>query len=150
KQPEAKVLIAPTIKMKLIRIPAGKFLMGSNAENIAADPVLKTAPFADREDRRCEGPQHEVEITEPFFMGVHEVTVGQFRAFVQETGYTTIAEADQGAQAPNPMFQWVGDPMVNWRNPSFPQTDSHPVVCVTWFDAVEFCKWLSKKEGRTY
>jgi formylglycine-generating enzyme required for sulfatase activity len=42
------------------------------------------------------------------------------------------------------------DATVNWRNPRFTQTDAHPVVCVTWHDAVEFCKWLSKKEGRTY
>ena len=39
---------------------------------------------------------------------------------------------------------------INWRNAGFPQTDEHPVVNVTWNDAVAFCQWLSRKEGRSY
>ena len=38
----------------------------------------------------------------------------------------------------------------SWRNAGFEQTDEHPVVCMSWNDAVEFCKWLSRKEGKTY
>ena len=38
----------------------------------------------------------------------------------------------------------------SWRNAGFEQTDDHPVVNVSWNDAVAFCKWLSKREGRTY
>ena len=38
----------------------------------------------------------------------------------------------------------------SWRNTGFEQTDEHPVVNVSWNDAVAFCKWLSKKEGKTY
>ena len=38
----------------------------------------------------------------------------------------------------------------NWRNPGFKQTDDYPVLNVTWNDAVAFCKWLSRKEGKTY
>jgi formylglycine-generating enzyme required for sulfatase activity len=41
-------------------------------------------------------------------------------------------------------------PELNWRNPGFPQAGDHPVVDVTWNDAIDFCKWLSKKEGATY
>ena len=38
----------------------------------------------------------------------------------------------------------------SWRNVGFEQTDEHPVVCVSWNDAVAFCEWLSKKERKTY
>ncbi len=33
-----------------------------------------------------------------------------------------------------------------WQKPGFAQTSEHPVVCVTWDDAVKFCNWLTKKE----
>ena len=38
----------------------------------------------------------------------------------------------------------------SWRNTGFPQTDEHPVIAVSWYDAMAFCKWLSRKEGKTY
>ena len=38
----------------------------------------------------------------------------------------------------------------SWRNAGFEQTDEHPVVNVSWNDAVAFCKWLSGKEDKTY
>ncbi|MGB2823714.1 MAG: SUMF1/EgtB/PvdO family nonheme iron enzyme, partial [Phycisphaerae bacterium] len=37
----------------------------------------------------------------------------------------------------------------SWRNVGFDQTDDHPVICVSWTDAAEFCKWLGGKAGRT-
>ncbi|HEV7405570.1 MAG TPA: SUMF1/EgtB/PvdO family nonheme iron enzyme [Chthoniobacteraceae bacterium] len=37
-----------------------------------------------------------------------------------------------------------------WPKPSFPQGPTHPAVNVCWEDAVAFCAWLSKKEGRKY
>ena len=71
-----------------------------------------------------------MEITRPFYLGATNVTVGQFRQFVDEAGYQ------------------VGDG--RWRNPGFDQTDQHPVVFVSWNNAVDFCNWLSKKEGKAY
>jgi formylglycine-generating enzyme required for sulfatase activity len=39
---------------------------------------------------------------------------------------------------------------MNWRTLDFTQTESHPVVYVSWNDAKAFCEWLSKKNGRRF
>jgi formylglycine-generating enzyme required for sulfatase activity len=124
-----------SIGMKLVPIPAGKFLMGSPVHESWREPY--------------EGPQHEVVITRPFFMGVYDVTVGQFRVFVQAKGYRTDADMYGGADSLFP-DGWKNVPQANWQRPGFEQTDDHPVVSVSWNDAVAFCKWLSQKEGKNY
>ena len=77
---------------------------------------------------------------------------GQFRRFVEKSGYQTEAEKDgKGSYVWDETKKaWELDPSKNWRNPGFPQTDDHPVVCVSHNDAMAFCQWLSQKEGRTY
>ena len=96
--------------------------------------------------------QHEVEITKPFHMGVYTVTVGQFRQFVKDAGYKTEAEKDGaggwGYNAARKAFD--SDQKYNWQNVGWEQTDDHPVVNVTWNDAVAFCDWMSKKEDKQY
>ena len=138
-----------SIGMKLRLIPPGKFMMGSPKEEIDFWLKLKQDGWY-KELLLSEGPQHEVEITQPFYMGQTDVTVGQFRQFVKATGYQTQAEREGGAVRgfPNGGFKEVAN--TNWLNPGFAQTDDHPVVCVSWNDAVEFCQWLSKEEGKTY
>jgi formylglycine-generating enzyme required for sulfatase activity len=111
-----------SIRMKMVLIPPGEFLMGS--------------PESDESAMDNEKPQHKVRITKPFEMAAHEVTVGQFKAFIDATGYRTEAE--------------TGGDQQTWTNPGFQQTDAHPVVWVSWNDAVAFCDWLSEKEGKTY
>ena len=79
--------------------------------------------------------------------------MGQFRRFCDSMGYRTEAERDgTGGWGYNPKLRRCEGREVkyNWRNPGFPQTDQHPVVNVTWNDAVAFCRWLSRKEGKTY
>ena len=89
--PGAKVdepkTVANSIGMKLVLIPAGEFMMGSSetAEELAKAFKDYAAPPADF--FVDEHPLHRVRITKPFFLGVHEVTVGQFRQFVKDTGY---------------------------------------------------------------
>lgn len=144
--------ISNSIGMKLVRIPAGEFLMGGqeSAEHLVHDFAAyrrKADYFAD------EYPQHRVRITRPFYLGKYEVTVGQFRRFIEDSGYKTQAEKDgKGGWGYNPETQMCEGrkPQFNWRNPGFPQTDEHPVLNVTWHDAVAFCQWLSRKEGKKY
>ena len=139
-----------SLGMTLVRIEPGSFLMGSTKEQI--DQLLRLVPDSKREWFDDEQPQHPVKITRPFFLGIHEVTAGQFRRFVEESGHQTEAEKDgQGSYVWNVTKQtWELDPGKNWRNPGFSQTDDHPVVCVSHNDAMAFCQWLSRKEGRTY
>jgi formylglycine-generating enzyme required for sulfatase activity/serine/threonine protein kinase len=124
-----------TATMKLVQIPAGKFLMGS--------PVTE-------EDRDEDEIQHEVILSEPFYMGVTPVTVGQFAAFIEDSEYITDAEKDSssaGIEIGNGKL----DGKVNgcwWRNPGFDQKRDHPVVLVSWNDARAFCVWLSSRSGK--
>ena len=150
--PTSKALIS-SIGPTLVRIEPGSFLMGSTKAQI--DQLMRLFPESKREWFEDERPQHRVNITRPYLLGIHQVTVGQFRRFVEESRHQTEAEKsgkgsfgwDEKRRA------WEIDPAKNWRNPGFSQTDDHPVVCVSHNDAVAFCQWLStkeKKEGRTY
>jgi formylglycine-generating enzyme required for sulfatase activity len=122
--------------MRLAYVPAGTFRMGSPDGE------------AGREEQEA---QHEVELTRGFYLGVHEVTVGQFRQFVHEAKYQTEVEKDgKGGWGVDKNGKVVMDAKYTWRSPGFEQTDEHPVVLVSWNDAQAFCGWLSKKEKKTY
>lgn len=144
--------ITNSIGMKLVLIPAGEFMMGGTEP--AEDLVKAFAAYKRKADFfRDEYPRHRARITRAFYLGKYEVTVGQFRRFVGETGYKTEAEKDgQGGWGYNPRTgQCEGrKPEFNWHNTGFIQTDEVPVVNVTWNDAVAFCQWLGRREGRTY
>jgi len=150
-----------TLGIGFVRVPAGVFRMGSDE---AVDALAKDYPGLER--RRFEGlgdeaPVHEVRISRPFEMSRHEITVGQFRAFVQRSGYVPESVADgTGGYGYNPAYDPAssprGDafegrlPRYSWQDPGFAQGDEHPVVNVSWNDAVALADWLSKQEGRRY
>jgi sulfatase modifying factor 1 len=127
-----------SIGMKLTLIPAGEFQMGS--------------PGDDKEAFDGEKPRHQVRITKPFYLGIHEVTRGQFRRFVDDAGYQTEAEKDgKGGWGWNEETKkYEQNPRYNWQSPGFDQTDQHPVANVSWNDAQAFIAWLSRKEAKTY
>ena len=96
--------------------------------------------------------QHWVRITRPYFLAAHEVTVGQFRQFVDSKSYQTDTEllgGGYGWNATKGSFEGA-KPQYTWRNTGFTQNDHHPVVNVTYNDAVAFCDWLSHLEGKNY
>ena len=114
--------ITNTIGMKLKLIPAGEFMMGGVE---TAEEVIKTFPEYHRkpEEFKDEYPRHRVRITKPFFLGVHEVTVGQFRKFAEASGYKTEAERDgTGGWGYNPEIGTCEGrrPQFNWRQPRLP------------------------------
>jgi sulfatase modifying factor 1 len=81
-----------------------------------------------------------------FWMGRTEVTVGQFKRFVEETGYVTDAEKPDGkTQCFNP--KWKSYNLTTQvTHPWEPLRDDFPVVCVSWTDARAFAEWLTKHE----
>jgi formylglycine-generating enzyme required for sulfatase activity len=102
-----------SIGMQMLLIPAGPFLMGS----------------ADSEGKENERPRHEVTLSCPFYMGIHEVTQEQYEKVMGKN--PAVFTRGRG-----------GGP----RN---------PVENVSWDDAVAFCRKLSdlpeeKRAGRTY
>ena len=126
-----------SLDMKFVRIKAGEFLQGS--------PL--SAPL--REENEL---PHLVRITRSFWMSITHVTVGQFAEFVNATGYRTLAETQGWSYGAWNVEEDRWDKYDNgsWKAPGFKQELDYPVVCVTWYDTVAFCKWLSNKEGRTY
>lgn len=129
------LILAPGIDMEFVRIPAGKFLMGSRYDDTGA--------------RFDEKPQHEIHLDE-YWMGRTPVTNIQFRAFVEATDYKTTADIKGFS------YIWMGSwercESANWEHPEGPDTniankDNHPVVHLSWQDTVAFCQWASDKTG---
>jgi formylglycine-generating enzyme required for sulfatase activity len=81
-----------------------------------------------------------------FFLGKYQVTVGEFKEFIDATEYVTAAK-QFGAAYVFDGRDWVQRTGICWQNVGFAQTYRHPVVCVCWWDIVEYCNWRSLKEG---
>jgi formylglycine-generating enzyme len=153
---DAKAHITNSIGMKLTLVSSGEFMMGSgeSAEFTAAFFKKKYhIDFLTARSFKDEHPQHRVWIKKPFYLGTYHVTRGQFRKFVGDSGYTTDAEKgdEPGASGWDPskkVFGFIRG--YSWRALGFPQTDEHPVVNVSWHDAMAFCHWLNRREGKTY
>lgn len=129
----------------LVELPGGSFRMGTD------DPRGYEADG--------EGPVHTVEVS-PFAIAPATVTNREFAAFVEDTGHVTTAEQfgnsfvfagllpddfppTQGVAAA-PWWRLVEG--AGWRHPEGPHSsiadrDDHPVVHVSWLDAMAFCAW---------
>ena len=76
-------------------------------------------------------------------IGRYELTVGEYRAFASTTGGAT----DTGCIN---VYRDGDDGDFSWRNPGFPQTERHPVTCVSWNDAQTYLTWLSRTTDAPY
>jgi formylglycine-generating enzyme required for sulfatase activity len=111
----------------MIHIPAGDFLMGSD-------------PTKDKDALDEEQPQHTLHLPD-YYIARTPITNAQYAPFVQATAHVTTAEREGWA--------------VDWRHPkgsasTIEDRMDHPVVYVTWRDAVAYCKWLAQLTGRPY
>lgn len=139
-----------SVGAKLTLIPAGEFYMGSTPMEVGR--LRRIDPTFKKEWEQEEQPQHHVRISRPFFMSAHEVTRGEFAQFVRATGYQTDAKRDGkgGCGYDGVTGELKQDPIYDWQNTGFPQTDRDPVVNVSWNDAVAFCEWMTRREKAVY
>ena len=152
KAPERKI-INNSLNMKLVRIPAGEYMMGSLKQEM--DWLRLTFKKTWREGHKQwfedELPLHPIRITKGFYMGATAVTVGQFREFVRDAKYKTDAEKNDGGMIYSMAERrWVAKKDMKWNSVPWQIADDQPVVFVSWNDAQAFCKWLSRKEKLHY
>ncbi len=120
-----RLTLTPGVTMDFVKVPAGTFIMGSNDREDKEKPqpswLARTRRFGwrsnDREDK--EKPQHTVGLLDDYWIGKYPVTNEQFAQFVTAAKY----QVDRG----------------NWK-----KIADHPVVRVTWRDAMAYCQWLNK------
>ena len=122
---------------EMIDVPGGTFRMGNMSDD----------------GYDGEKPVHTVTVP-AFRVGKYEVTVGQFRRFVEATGYLTDAERDadgiEGCESLNWSENLVWFAGRIWRDPGFSVGDDHPVVCVSWHDVEAFIDWLATQTGKAF
>lgn len=122
---------ASPIDFDWVTIPAGEFLMGSDKQR-------------DKQALDRELPQHTRYLPE-YRIARAPVTVAQFTAFVEATGYKTTAEV-KGSAYVWTGTQWEEVKGADWAHPRGPasnvlQKQTHPVTVVSWHDALVFCRW---------
>ncbi len=119
----------PSWVPELLKVAAGPFLMGSADTDTQADSDEK--------------PQHRLELPD-FWIGRTPITNAQFRPFVEGDGYSNRAYWTA------PGWEWRQKEAITqpgyWTEPKWNLADQ-PVVGVSWFEAVAYCRWLSTQTG---
>jgi len=116
-------------------VPAGSFLMGTDDATLqelkALDPPKWVAKALD-----SERPQHQVRLTEGYWIDKYEVTNAAFAAFVDDGGYATPAYWSEAGR------EWLGRTGVSALPSACPgELPDHPRRCVTWYEAEAYVRW---------
>jgi formylglycine-generating enzyme required for sulfatase activity/serine/threonine protein kinase len=120
----------------MVWLPAGEFQMGSPPREAGRYP-----------DERL----HVAHIPKPFAVSETEITLGQYRQFVEDTEYRPTAGTGLPCLRPDESWQQlVEDWSLSWELPGYEVTDRYPVTCVSWSDAQAYADWLSAKTGFRY
>ena len=122
--------------------PQGQGAVRKGQYGAASTEAFEVARFIN------DGVPMPADIQEGFWLGQTEVTLEQWRQFIEDANYRTDAEKKGLAWAHDLNRDGTWRHMIerNWQNPGFTQTQAHPVVCVSWNDAKAFCDWLTEKE----
>ena len=148
-QPTSKAIspakpVEVSIASELDHPVAGKFVL------LQPRTVTIGASETDYLAQPNERPARKVVINAAFYLGTREVTIGQFRKFVKATGYQTDLERNYtwGIKYDPIKKVFVNNPGQKWNKFGFDQDDTHPVTNVSWRDAVAFCEWLTREDGK--
>ncbi len=141
---KSETWVDPDCDIKFVWIPPGCIEIGLSDEekiDLSKDGVAFENLF------KFQLPRHKV-CVDGLWMSKHEITVRQFRQFVQSSNFTTDAEK----------IGWVYDfasgiektKKLSWKNAGFVQGDNHPVVNVSWNDAKAMADWLTIQGSGIY
>jgi len=146
----AKAAAALFKPANFVLIQGGEFTMGSPEGEVGRAEIIA---FWQKYGIEYSETQHQVRVSN-FSMSRYAVTVAEFRKFVEATGYQTDAEKGGGS------WIWIGSEAVktagvNWRYGVSGSVrplseENHPVVHVSWNDAVAYSKWFSTKTGKHF
>jgi formylglycine-generating enzyme required for sulfatase activity len=140
------LVTSPVTGMQFRLIPAGQRWLGSADWEI--ERMLSREAHPDLRRQIRSEKRRLVTFERPFYMGTTEVTVGQFRKFVEATGYVTQVERVKRSAYGLRDGKWVMDVGYSWRNMGQSMTDDHPACNLTFADAAAFCEWLTLSSGK--
>lgn len=130
-----------------IYVPSAIFTMGNN--KLSAEIVTGAYPSS---------PEHQITL-DHYWIAKTPVTIGQFKEFVQATGYVTdVEKPDSEGPYVYDLQSRSFEPKqgYNWQNAfkdllakheELKIDDTHPATCLSWNDAIAYSNWLAQKTG---
>jgi serine/threonine-protein kinase len=141
--------ISPNDGMELVHVPAGEFIRGASADDIAA--LFRMCPKCPLDSLLDAQPQAIIHL-DAFWMDKTEVTNAQFAKFVDAIGYRTTAETSNAYSYVQDLRlrDFVSVPDAEWRRPQGKNSNinnkgDHAVTQISWQDAAAYCEWAGRR-----